>query len=52
MADYEPKEGSLYIRFREAESTNGEPTKDGLVIAHYDRNEKLAAIEVLDLSQL
>ncbi|HVC26525.1 MAG TPA: DUF2283 domain-containing protein [Nitrososphaerales archaeon] len=52
MADYDAKEGDLYIRFREAKRTEGEPTDDGLVIAHYDLQKRLAAVEVIRLSDL
>ena len=52
MADYDAKEGDLYIRFREAEHTDGEPTDDGLVISHYDKQNRLAAIEIVRLSDL
>jgi uncharacterized protein YuzE len=51
MADYDEKEGDLYIRFKEANRTEGEPTDDGLVIIHRDRNT-IAAIEILDLAEL
>jgi len=52
MVDYDAKEGDLYIRFREAGATEGEPTDDGLVISHYDRRNRLAAVEILKLSSL
>ena len=52
MADYDAKEGDLYIRFREAARTEGEPTDDGLVIAHYDQQNHLAAVEIVRLSDL
>ena len=51
MADYDDKEGDLYIRFKEASHTEGEPTEDGLVIVHRD-GESIAAIEILDLAEL
>jgi uncharacterized protein YuzE len=41
--------GDLYVRFRHADSTVGEATKDGKVIAHYDRKGKIVAIEITDL---
>jgi hypothetical protein len=47
--DYDEEEGDLYIRFREAEYTEGEPSDDGLVIFHYSNN-KLAAIEIMDVT--
>ncbi len=52
MADYDAKEGDLYIKFREAERTEGEPTDDGLVVAHHDLQNRLAAIEIVRLSDL
>jgi hypothetical protein len=52
MADYDDKEGDLYIRFREAKHTEGEPTDDGLVIVHRDVENRTAAIEVLNLAEL
>jgi len=51
MADYDDKEGDLYIRFKEAKHTEGEPTEDGLVIVHRDR-DTVAAIEILNLAEL
>jgi uncharacterized protein YuzE len=52
MADYDEKEGDLYIRFSEAEKTEGEPSKDGLVIVHRNRKNAIVAIEILNLSEL
>ena len=52
MADYDPREGDLYVRFREADLTEGEPTSDGLVLLHYDRQKRLAAVEILDITAL
>ncbi len=49
MVDYDAKEGDLYIRFKEAKHTEGEPSEDGLVIFHRDR-DTIAAIEILDLA--
>ena len=51
MADYDEKENDLYVRFREAEHTEGEPTSDGLVIIHRDKRG-ITAIEILDLREL
>ncbi|MGH9878135.1 MAG: DUF2283 domain-containing protein [Nitrososphaerales archaeon] len=48
MVDYDEEEGDLYIRFREAEYTEGEPTEDGLVIFHYSDN-RIAALEIMDV---
>ena len=51
MADYDDKEGDLYIRFKEAKHVEGEPTDDGLVIVYRDR-ESIAAIEILNLAEM
>jgi hypothetical protein len=51
MADYDDKEGDLYIRFKESLHTEGEPTDDGLVIVHRDRSG-IVAIEILNLDEL
>ncbi len=51
MADYDVKEGDLYIRFKEAFHTEGELTDDGLVVVHRD-NSGIVAIEILDLGEL
>jgi hypothetical protein len=50
MADYDDKEGDLYIRFKETAHTEGEPTDDGLVIVHRTKNV-IAAIEILDVKE-
>ena len=52
MADYDADEGDLYIKFSEAEHTEGEPSNDGLVIVHYDSSDAIAAIEILNLADL
>lgn len=49
MVDYDEEEGDLYIRFKEAEYTEGEPSHDGLVIFHYSDN-KIAAIEIMNVT--
>ncbi len=51
MADYDQKEGDLYIRFKEAKHTEGEPTEDGLIIVHRDR-DRIVAIEILNVAEL
>ena len=51
MVDYDDEEGDLYIRFKEVEYTEGEPTDDGLVIFHYSGN-KIAALEIMDVTAL
>ncbi|XES76357.1 MAG: DUF2283 domain-containing protein [Candidatus Bathyarchaeia archaeon] len=50
--DYGEDVGDLYIRFKTAKDTEGETTTDGKVIVHYDKQGKVAAVEILDLSQL
>ena len=50
--DYGEDIGDLFIRFRNAESTEGEPTDDGRVIIHYDKKGKIAALEIMDLTAL
>ena len=43
--DYDEDVGDLYIRFKNADTTEGEPTSDGKTIIHYDKKGKIAAIE-------
>jgi uncharacterized protein YuzE len=43
--DFDEDEGDLYIRFKNAQVTEGEPTIDGKTIIHYDKAGKIAAIE-------
>lgn len=50
--DYGDDVGDLYIRFKHARHTEGEPTDDGQVIVHYDENQMVAAIEILDITTL
>ena len=50
--DYGDDVGELYIRFKHAKHTEGEPTDDGRVIVHYDENQDVAAIEILDITTL
>jgi len=50
--DYGDDVGDLYIRFKHARHTEGEPTDDGRVIVHYDENQDVAAIEILDITTL
>lgn len=49
--DYGDDIGDLFIRFKHAKITEGEPTKDGQVILHHDE-KKIAAIEILDITTL
>jgi uncharacterized protein YuzE len=50
--DYDEDIGDLYIRFKNAETTEGEPTNDGKTIIHYDKKGKIAAIEITDITAL
>lgn len=50
--DYGDDVGDLFIRFKHAKSTEGEPTEDGQVILHYDEKEAIAAIEILNITTL
>jgi uncharacterized protein YuzE len=50
--DYDKAVGDLYIRFKNADTTEGEPTRDGKVIIHYDKKEKIAAVEITDITRL
>ncbi len=50
--DYDEDIGDLYIRFKNTETTEGEPTSDGKTIIHYDKKGKIAAIEITDITKL
>ena len=50
--DYDEDIGDLYIRFKNADTTEGEPTNDGKAIIHYDKKGKIAAIEITDITAL
>jgi len=50
--DYGEDIGDLFVRFKHADHTEGEPTSDGKVIVHYDSKGKIAAIEVTDITTL
>ena len=50
--DYDADVGDLYIRFKTAEATEGEPTSDGKAVVHYDKKGKIAAVEISDLADL
>ena len=53
MIDYDEEDGSLYIRFRNVDHTEGEPTPDGKVILHYEpKSNKVAAIEIMNITTL
>src|SRR4030067_87742 len=44
--DYGDDVGDLYVRFQQADNTEGEATADGKVIVHYDKKGKIAAVEI------
>jgi uncharacterized protein YuzE len=48
--DYDEDVGDLYIRFLNTDETEGEPTSDGKIIVHYDKESKIAAIEITDIT--
>ena len=48
--DYGDDVGDLFIRFKHAKQTEGEPTEDGRIIMHYDEEEDIAAIEITDIT--
>ena len=50
--DYGEDIGDLYIRFKNADVTEGEPTSDGKAIIHYDKKGKIAAVEITDITDL
>jgi uncharacterized protein YuzE len=50
--DYDEDIGDLYIRFENAEATEGEPTSDGKAIVHYGKKGKIAGIEITDITKL
>lgn len=50
--DYGDDVGDLFIRFKHARYTEGEPTEDGKVIVHYDKEKNIAAIEILDITTI
>ena len=48
--DYDEDVGDLYIRFKNADTTEGEPTSDGKIIIHYDKKGKIVAVEITDIN--
>ncbi len=50
--DYYEDVGDLYIGFKNADTTEGEPTNDGKTIIHYDKKGKIAAVETTDITTL
>jgi hypothetical protein len=51
MADYDDKEGDLYIRFQEGVHPEGEPSSDGLIVVYRDKS-RIVGLEVLNLAEL
>ena len=50
--DYGDDIGDLFIRFKHAKNTEGEPTEDGQVILHYDEQRDIVSIEILSITNL
>ena len=50
--DFGEDVGDLFVRFRHADSTEGEATADGKVIVHYDKKGKIAAVEIMGITAL
>ena len=50
--DFGEDVSDLFVRFRHADSTEGEATADGKIIVHYDKKGKITAIEITDITTL
>lgn len=50
--DYGDDVGDLFIRFKHAKTTEGEPTRDGQAILHYDEHKDIVAVEILNIATL
>ncbi len=50
--DYGDDVGDLFIRFKHAKTSEGEPTGDGQVILHYDEDKNIVAVEILSIAAL
>jgi hypothetical protein len=50
--EYDEDVGDHYIRFKNDETTEGEPKTDRKVIIQYDKKSKIAAIEIADITKL
>ena len=50
--DYGDDVGDLFIRFKHEKHTEGEPTEDGKVIVHRDKEKNIAAAEILDITTI
>jgi uncharacterized protein YuzE len=46
------KVGGLFREFRHADHMEGEATADGKVIIHYDEKDRIAAVEITDMTGL
>jgi hypothetical protein len=53
MIDFGEDIGDLYIRFKNVDHTEGEPTPDGKIILHHEpKTNKIAAIEIINITTL
>ena len=52
MIGYTEEGATLYIRFRNVDHSEGEPTPDGKIILHHDPKGKIAAIESKNITTL
>lgn len=50
--DFGEDMGDLYVRFRHAERTEDEATADGKAIVHYDKQGRVADVEITDITTL
>ena len=50
--DYGDHVGDLFIRFKHAKHTEGELTEDGKVIVLCDKEKKITAVEILDITTI
>jgi uncharacterized protein YuzE len=50
--DYDEEVRDLYVRFKNADATEGEPTSDGKIIVHYNKNGKIVAVEITDVATI
>jgi uncharacterized protein YuzE len=50
--DYGLDVGDFFVRFRHADSAEGDAMGDGKVIIHYDGKGKIAAVEITDITAL
>lgn len=45
--DYDEDAGDIYIRFKNSEATEGEPTADGKTIFYYEKTGVIAGVETI-----